>query len=470
MPVKSDQTAEVTRIRDRIAARFGIYFPENRLEELARKLKPAVKQAGFGNLSALLTVLHANTLTIEQQQVLIQSLTVGETYFFREAEAIEALGRTILPSLFHKGKKQLRLWCAGCATGEEPYSIAMYLLSTLPNIKQQDISLLATDINGSFLDKAAEAIYSPWSFRTIPKRYRGLYFRDIDDKRAEVITSVRDMVTFRQLNLVEDTFPVHANGDRDLDVIFCRNVLMYFEPEIMRAIIRRFARALTPDGWLVVSQTECCDYFTADFDAVQSGGITLYRRKGARCGSAAATATAQMPLKPEIPAVSRSGISAAVPAGTGSGKTETTCPEKRPEPVQPAAGTVSSGELLQQARQLADSGRLEEACARCAELIAADSLNFDGHMLYAAILQETQKFAEARATLRKALYLKPDFVMGYYSLGIVEHKLGNRREALRNFDTAARMLTAYEENVVLPEMGGLTAGRLKEFLDMARKQ
>ena len=464
MPNKPDQAADLIQIRDRIVASFGIYFPDNRLTELARKLKPVVKSACFETLSALEEALRANALNSEQRHMLTNSLTVGETYFFREIEAIEALGHTIIPSLSHQGKQRLRVWCAGCATGEESYSIAMYLLSTMPDIKKRNVTILATDINAAFLNKAREALYTPWSFRSIPKRYRSLYFRDIDGKNSALLPSVQSMVTFCHLNLAEESYPAHTNGTQDIDVIFCRNVLMYFEPVVMQTIIRRFAKALVPDGWLVVSQTECCDYFKADFDAVQCGGITLYRRKQTDNNAPCAIGTPIRPFRTKSPIKDHAGIPA---AGLLPPINRPDFSRKLPDRDQPTFNR--SGELLLQAREFADAGRLDDACVRCEELIVTDSLNVNAYMLHAAILQEACRFDEARAALRKVLYLKPDFVMGYYSLGVVEQKLGNRAEALRCFDTAARMLTAYQDGDILSEMEGLTVGRLKEFLAMAKK-
>jgi len=466
MPNNSEPPADIVQIRDVIASRFGFYFSETRLSELTRKLKSTAKKAGFSDLAALSTALLANVLSDEHQQALIHSLAVGETYFFREFEAVEALGHTIIPALCHEGKNRLRIWSAGCATGEEPYSIAMFLLSTIPDINKRNISILATDINFAFLDKAKEALYTHWSFRAMPKRYRSLFFRDVADNRSELLPSVRDMVTFRYLNLVEDFHPDHANRMQEMDVIFCRNVLMYFEPAIIQSIIGRFARTLVPDGWLVVSQTECCDYFNDDFDAVQCGGITIYRRKGAHSISDVKTGAKNQPSWLKPCEMGHTDMHAAFAAKKPLPKLGH--PDKKQHLVTPSADI--SADLLLQARQLADAGHLDEACAKCEELVVAESLNFDVQMLHATILQEAQRFIEARAALRKVLYLKPDFVMGYYSLGIIEQKLGNRREALRYFDTAARMLTAYQDSTVLPEVEGLTAGRLKEFLDTARKQ
>jgi len=471
MSHSSDHTAIDEHVRDVIASRFGIYYPENRLAELAKKLEPAIKKAGFSKISDFSAALLANSLKEIQAQEIIQTLTVGETYFFRELEAIEALSRTIIPALKRDGNRQLRIWSAGCASGEEPYTIAMHLLSTQKNLEQQNLFIHATDINMTFLDKARKAVYSPWSFRTTPQLYRSLYFRDIGENSAELKSAVRSMVTFSQLNLADDSYLIDSNKMHSFDVIFCRNVLMYFEPDIMRTIIRRLAQSLVPGGWLVVSQTECCEYFNADFDAVPCGGITVYRRKI----PGGDTVTSMEPHKALHRKKTTAAIIPAPPETIRDMPQLASISEQMPrhQAVGPPATddrTAGLAELLLEARQLADSGRLEEACSQCEAMIALDNLNSQVYMLYAAILQGQQKFDEARSVLRKVLYLKPDFVMGYYTLGITEQKLGNRREALRNFDTAAQLLAGHQDSDILPELEGLTAGRLKEFLALARSK
>ena len=168
-----------------------------------------------------------------QIEILASYLTIGETYFFREKQTFEILEERILADLIktrRQNERRLRIWSAGCCTGEEPYSIAMLLSKMLPDLKDWNISILATDINPRFLHKASEGVYSKWSFRDCPQGVKERYFRKAKEDRLEILPDIKKMVTFSYLNLVEDSYPSLSNCTNAMDVIFCRNVLMYFAP------------------------------------------------------------------------------------------------------------------------------------------------------------------------------------------------------------------------------------------------
>lgn len=443
-------------LRDYISQQYGIHYPPGRLTELAQKLTAASGRMGFSDPDLCTGQILAGRLDEHQHRHLIDALTVGETYFFREIELFNAVVKMIIPGIAAQGSRRLRIWCAGCATGEEPYSLAMLLRESLPAQEQWQVSILATDINSSFLAKAREGNYTSWSFRNTPEPYRTRYFREVGTNRWELAETIRRMVTFQQLNLARDQYPSLATGTQELDLILCRNVLMYFSPETIRATAQKFAHCLNDRGWLAVSQTECGDYFTTPFDTVQSDDAFLYRKKDPLSPPAASPpvwsptngqpktarfAAAPLPATPVAPLLAEQ--------------------QRRVTPPPPAAVPADQ---YHSAKSLADQGRLTEACAVCREWLAHDSLNCRGHYLHAVILQELGRCDEAGAALRKVLYLEPDSVMAWYSLGLIARKQANQREALRAFDTVGRLLTAYEDDALLPEAEGLSAGRLREFL------
>jgi chemotaxis protein methyltransferase CheR len=450
--------------RDYISARFGIHFPNARLAELSRKLDTFASRAGYGELGACAEGLLAGHLE-DRLGHLIECITVGETYFFREPEAIEAIVTTIIPERAARGKRSLDIWVAGCATGEEAYSVAMLLHSRLPSLKGMGFSILASDINGAFLERAEQGIYGSWSFRAIPFPYLSRYFHKQADGRYQLDETIRRMVRFQRINLVEgDVHPFRAPR-QEFDLILCRNVLMYFAPDTIRTLTARLAHSLVEGGWLMVSQTECCDYFSPCFETVQSGNIFLYRKKNAPAASSGETVPPAAPLPRQ-----REGerLPAAAPSPFPHAELPPRTTPNRPETAAATEERPDQERLFSQARSLADGGELERARQRCEEGLDLNPLSLPGQYLHAVILLELGLPDEALVALRKVLYLNPDFVMASYTLGVIEEKLGNRREALAHFDRTARMLTGYDDNQILPEAEGLTVARLREFINARR--
>ena len=160
----------LSRLSTIVSAQLGLHFPPHRAADLERGVRGAAHDLGFPSVEACVESLLSTPLSAPQIDALAQHLTVGETYFFREKNTFDALGKTALPSLIEarRNEKRLRLWSAGCCTGEEPYSLAILLSRLLPDISTWHITILATDINSRFLQKAGVGVYSNWSFRATP--------------------------------------------------------------------------------------------------------------------------------------------------------------------------------------------------------------------------------------------------------------------------------------------------------------
>ena len=214
-----------------VEARLGLHYPQERWADLERGLGAAARELGFESTEACAQEMLRSGLDAAQIDALSAHLTIGETYFFRDPHAFAALETGILSAIRqarHDSAKRLRIWSAGCCTGEEPYSIAMALHRALPDLKDWHITILATDLNPRFLQKAIQGVYGQWSFRGVPEQLKSTFFRQTNEGRLEVVMKIREMVEFGCLNLVEDVFPSLTNNTNAMDIIFCRNVLMYF--------------------------------------------------------------------------------------------------------------------------------------------------------------------------------------------------------------------------------------------------
>src|SRR5688572_4470373 len=279
------------RLSDLVAERTGLHFPPERYPDLERGLAEAAAASGFATSGEYASWLLSTELAAPELRSLASHLTIGETYFFRERPAFDALASQILPQIIARrraGERRLRLWSAACSTGEEAYSLAILAHQLLPDIEDWQVSVLGTDINPRFLARAQAGIYGEWSFRDTAPELRERYFERLDDKRYEIKPALRRLVTFAELNLAADSFPWLATDTNAMDVILCRNVLIYFTPEHTRALVEKLRRALLDDAWLIVSPAEYSQAVFAEFTATNFPGTVLYRKRTPRAAPAAA--------------------------------------------------------------------------------------------------------------------------------------------------------------------------------------
>jgi chemotaxis protein methyltransferase CheR len=278
---KSIPDALLPRLSEYLTAKIGLHFSKRNRDDLHQKMAAAMKDFNFEEVGEFIEWLLSSSPTQKQIEILASHLTVGETYFFRERRAFEIMEHSILPGLIdarRKTEKRLRFWSAGCSTGEEPYSIAIMLDKLVPDLKDWNITILATDINSGALRKAVEGIYSDWSFRDTPPFFKDKYFERINGSRYRLLPDIRKMVTFSYLNLSEDAYPTLQNNTNAMDVIFCRNVLMYFEPDHVKRAAERFYRSLVDGGCLIVSPVETSQIHYASFATVRIQDSTFYKK------------------------------------------------------------------------------------------------------------------------------------------------------------------------------------------------
>jgi chemotaxis protein methyltransferase CheR len=269
----SDEVCQQARAL--IASRLGLDFPEHRRADLAEGLARACRTPPMSTPEAYLAWLATLPGESPAWGRLAGYLTVGETYFFRDRAVFDALEQQILPALIAarraEGVLRLRLWSAGCATGEEPYSLAILLDRLLPDRATWALTILATDVNPQALEVAQQGCYREWSFRETPQWIRDRWFHRVGGDRFEVQPKIRQMLAFAPLNLAADGYP-------SMDLILCRNVLMYFTPEAREATVARLRHALVPGGWLAVSPAEASVDLFRPLSPVSVPGALLYRK------------------------------------------------------------------------------------------------------------------------------------------------------------------------------------------------
>lgn len=447
-----------SRVSSFIADAMGLYFSPARWGDLERGLAGAAKELGFEDVMSCADWLLSSPLTREQLQVLASHLTIGETYFFREKKTFDVLRDIVLPELIQarRGRQQrLRLWSAGCCSGEEAYSLAILLHQVLPDLVDWQVTILATDINAHFLRKALAGTYGEWSFRDAPVGLKQRYFTRRGDGRYVVMPEIKGMVTVQHMNLVDDVYPSLVTNTNAMDLILCRNVLMYFTPSQTQKVIGKLHRSLIDGAWLSVSPSEASQALFPQFETRNFPGVILYQKTGATVRRRETPVAAPFSERAE-----RSSPSVATPLYAQGRYAEAADTLLASFPEHAA----SSEEFSLLARSLANQGRLTEALAWCDRWIDADKLNSGGHYLRAVVLLEQGNQEEARSSLQRAAYLHPDFVLAHFALGSTARGRGKTAEADRHFRNALQLLARLRPDELLPESDGLTAGRLAETI------
>ncbi|HAJ27766.1 MAG TPA: chemotaxis protein CheR [Syntrophus sp. (in: bacteria)] len=475
-----------------VESHMGLSFPQEKWPDLEKGLRAACGQFGGDQEETFIREFMAASLSRRQIEILAACLTVGETYFFREKNVLEAVKYLALAEIIRtrRGADQsIRIWSAGCAGGEEPYTIAMMLQMLVPDLKEWNITILATDINPLFLEKAVKGVYTPWSFREVPEQIINRFFIKQGD-RFEILPEIKKMVTFSYHNLMQDDYPSLLNNTNAMDLIFCRNVLMYFSPETIKNVARRFHRCLTEGGRLIVSQTEVNDVYFPGFEKVCQAGAMFFvkpsvmRQTDRVQRGNPQTISLPRPLRVGVDRHSLlEDVSLLEDGNHGAGKirkgvTEESLYEQadnffaqgeyhRAEEllerlIESSPGHAEALSLL--GRVCANQGRLDDALRFIEEAISVDTMNPGRHYLHASILIEMGRRPEAMTALKKAIYIDTDFALAYFAMGNLALGSGNRVEAERDFNTALLLLGKHSHDDILPEAEGMTAGRLMELI------
>ncbi|HEX7240894.1 MAG TPA: CheR family methyltransferase, partial [Longimicrobiaceae bacterium] len=336
----------------------------------------------------------------------------------------------VLPGLARRGGAA-RCWSAGCASGEEAYTLSMLLRESAPGLGYR---VLGTDVVRARLDTARRGRYGRWSLRGVPEEAVARWFEPRGGS-YEVRPEVRAPVEFRALNLADPTAAYVAAGAWGMDLVLCRNVLIYLDPATVRHVAERLMEALSPDGWIFLGASDPPFSDLVRCEVVETGAGLAYRRP--RRTAAAVPA-------PRAPEPARPAPAPAAPAAAAP---------------EPAVEGGAEGAVLR-VRALADEGRTREAADVC--VAALDRYGASAELLYlhAVLLLEARRFAEAAAAARRALYLDRSMIVAHLALGSALTQAGDAEGARRALRNAAGLLDALPAGEAVPDSGGGTAGRL----------
>jgi chemotaxis protein methyltransferase CheR len=402
----------------RVEAEIGLKFSGARSRQFEAALGRMATALGHASAHACAAWLLSGTWDNARSDLCARFLTIGETYFFREPRALGLVCERARAHLAGGEPRPLRIWSAGCCTGEEPYSIAMALRRRVPQLPPNMVGILATDLNQAFLDFARAGRYRRWSFRRTGPAEQQAFFRALDDGRFEIDPALRAQIRFARLNLAGTGFPSVATGTVGMDVIFCRNVLMYFGRDKVKAVVARLRDCLVDGGWLVVNASEASSELFSGFTPVYHEDAVYFQKCAAPLPAAAA-------LLPRAPRAQASA-------------------EWRPQAAQeaPAHASAQDDAVMARVRSLVAVGARDEALQCLRRAVEADARSVTLQQDAALFAMEHGDRVLARHGVKRLLYLDPDSMMGHYLSALIEDADGQRAQALRLLHECRRLASS----------------------------
>lgn len=452
-----------------IREQSGIDLNENQIDSLRLSLSARTREKGFGDYLEYYEFLLQNPQG-EEFKELLNLITVNETYFFRTPSHFAALKDHVLPEIVtKKNENKLSIWSAGCSTGEEPYSIAIILKEYFGEaLEEWDVRILATDVSKQALMTAKEALYGGRTLRLVEPDCLGKYFRACGAERYKLNDEIRQMVSFGYQNLVKEPFPLEVmNG---WDIIFCRNVIIYFNLESARRVINNFYECLNETGYLFVGYAEMLQPICDRFSLLEFGKGFAYKKEEknkvlelaegrASNFDPAILADADIP-DPEVAVLESEQEDLR--------KAEVFLEEEEFELAEPVLARVLERNpqnvtaLLFRAvvsANLGDYGRAEEDCLKAARInrtVAA------AHFILGVVYENQGRTEQAVIELRKTLYLDPDFALAYLKVGNIYRRQERVEDALRELRNAAAAARRAPQGEWLKYAGGFMTEAIVE--------
>jgi chemotaxis protein methyltransferase CheR len=414
-------------LRNLIESASGVVLGDAKLPHLSSVVRGRMATLGIPDAPGYMEFLSEGEKGAAERRDLVSEFLVGETSFFRTPVLFQAFEKAILPGLFEQGfESPLPIWCAGCATGEEAYSVAIAALEGSSGRDASPVRIRATDLHPRFIDTAREGIYPAEALRNLPGRIKETWFNPMKDGRYRVAEEVRRLVEFGEMNLID--FLSGPLPSARYAAIFCRNVTIYFRSDTTRRLVDRFNESLFDGGVLFLGHSETLWGISEAFRLEQREKIFYYRK-------------ARASVTPPRPS--------AAPRFPGSRAPRREVPRAAPPPPFPAADSSHAMKLVLSAERLADEGRFDDAVAMCRQAAALDPWCPEAEYLMAFLLRGRGRHAEALYHAERALERDPRFVFADIEAAECLCGMGRAAEAALRWKG---ILRAIEGNVRLPRL------------------
>jgi chemotaxis protein methyltransferase CheR len=446
-------TEQFQTLRALLSDVAGLVFDDTRRESMAYSIAERLRETGARDVTSYLARLE----DAGERQRLVDEVTIQETHFFRNPPQVRALRQYVLPELLRHAEKngrRLRIWSAGCSTGEEPYSIAMLIRELLPSTDGWDVKVLATDVSQRALDAARSARYGARAVINASPEELARFFVAGEDHSYEVRPEIRELVEFRHHNLVTEPVPFPSN--ERIDLVLCRNVTIYFSRDTTRELMKRLHTCLRDGGYLFLGHSETLWQVSEDFRLVSLGSgesaAFVYRRLDVATSERRTVLpdrrTGEDPKPVERRARPRRSEKAEKPAA-----------EPTPEVVPPP----SADDLVARARSALAKGRYDDAASLADEAVTLEPLRGEAFYLRGLALVDLGADERALVELRKAVYLEPDMGFAHFLLAGVLDRLGDRAASAREYAAAADTLGLAPGDETAEELGGRSVRELAQL-------
>lgn len=448
------------RFRKIINQSSGIFFDRGKWDVLKLGLSDRATARGADSLQDYYQLLTTEDEREEELRRLLEHLSVQETQFFRNLSQFDALRKYIIPEVIKRKAakhRNIRIWSAGCSTGQEPYSLAMSVLDVIPDSDTWDIRVMGTDLNRQVLDVAEKAWYPERKLTGLDRAHVENYMVG-DDGGYRVDEKVRRLVSFSCLNLVTDPLPIETIGT--CDIIFCRNVIIYFTHETAKYVIEHFFDILNPGGYLFLGHSETLWKMSTKYSLVEMGDAFIYKKSlprginGRRFIPDRRMRDAALP--PGIESDRRTGgdrrmVDNAPDSAGGQAEVAavgTGAPEQLPEAPSPDAA-------LGEAKRLLELGEYAHALEALKIRFREGSTSAEAHFLQGLALEKLDKLNEARDAFKKSVDCDSQYSIAYFHLASVLEQEGSLAEAIGEYRNAAKYLRRDE--------GGRCESELDDF-------
>ncbi len=458
--------------------RLGIIIHDYQISTLNKTIQEACVKFNCTS-SAYFDLVSKSTDQSPILEHLISGITVGETYFFRDKNQTDLLHNILLPNLIKQKRLQnnlsLRIWSAGCSSGEEISTVAMLLLELLPDINRWTLNLLGTDISLEVLQKALSGNYGEWSMRSINPYFKEKYFFKIGTK-YQINPQVSELIKYDYLNLIDNNYPSIFNTTNSQDLILCRNVLIYFDSNVNNKIMEKLSTSLVPGGFLMLGASDPINLGSTGLVFHHDQGVLFSKPNTIDQITVEVVPKRHLSIndKQKLPKVITTikKTSSSIPNLTKLVQRSESQIQKLltdsewEEVIRIVELTDAKSVFLMNAKAtaLANLGKLEEAIILLEKCLSIEPTDKEINFTYGVTLAELNRFSQAEDALKKCIFLDHKYVVAHYHLGLILIRNKKKEAGIKCLKNALQIAKTNDEFSLIQGTKNLSYGKFCEIL------
>lgn len=464
---------------EKILKDFGLDFSHDKIKDLRNSFINSAKESSQKDPEKFSELLIENKLNEDGLDILLKNLTVGETYFFRDEKLFSALSSNSIKDIITK-KKFVTVWSAGCASGEEPYSLAILFDKFYKYSSQVQFKISASDINKHSIEKARKGLYRDWSFRSTPAWVKEEYFREREKGIFEINKEIKNLVEFSIINLSE--IDKLKNNPAKFDIIICRNVLIYFSKPMVKELHETFYYKLNSGGIFITTASESVNINKNHFAKFVDGNNSIFIKRNEILEPPSIKSFRNFTEEKKELSLKKS-----IPLKKAHAKKEDLPTKDLNKIYDDAVEKYYSGQLNESLKLFSEIetdirktdrkfkqetelyfyliknnfriGNISQASKYCEQILKNEKLDYRLHYIHGILLQENGEYEKAEAAFNKSIYLNNKFALSFFVLGNLQKSIG-KISYHRNFHKAAELLMDLEKEKIVKYSDGISAGDL----------